>query len=202
MLLAHLVATSQRVGAASARRAKVRELAAFLKELAPGEIEIAVLYLSGDIAQGRIGITFKTLRAAADSDTAEGDEQPLSIGDVDRSLAAIAGMRGAGSAARRTEALQALFSRASNDQREFLARLVGGELRQGALIGIMLEAIAAAADIPVAQIRRAAMYSKSLGPWHGSRCWRAPIPWRYSRWNCSCPLHPCWRKPPPMSAKR
>jgi DNA ligase-1 len=162
-LLAHLVATSQRVGAASARRAKVRELAAFLKELAPGEIEIAVLYLSGDIAQGRIGITFKTLRAAADSETAEGDEQPLSIGDVDRSLAAIAGMRGAGSAARRTEALQALFSRARNDQREFLARLVVGELRQGALIGIMLEAIAAAADVPVAQIRRAAMYSKSLG---------------------------------------
>ena len=87
----------------------------------------------------------------------------LSIEEVDRSLAAIAGIRGAGSAARRAQALSALFSRATPAEQEFLMRLIVGELRQGALAGMMHEAIAVAAEVPVAQVRRAAMYSKSLG---------------------------------------
>jgi DNA ligase 1 len=163
--LADLVATSMRVGSASARRTKVRELAAFLKGLPADEIETAVHYLSGEISQGRIGISYKALQAAAANQAAKeaANQAPLSITEVDRALAAIDALRGAGSAARRTEALRGLFSRATPAEQEFLLRLVVGELRQGALVGVMLEAIAAAADVPVAAVRRAAMYSKSLG---------------------------------------
>jgi DNA ligase-1 len=160
-LLADLVATSQRVGSASARGAKVRELAAFLKSLPSAEIETAVHYLSGQISQGRIGIAYKALREAGASPAV--GEAALTIAEADRSLAAIAEIRGAGSAARRTEALRALFSQATAAEQEFLVRLVVGEVRQGALEGVMLEAIAAAADVPATEVRRAAMYSKNLG---------------------------------------
>jgi DNA ligase-1 len=160
-LLASLVDASQRVAAASSRRTKVRELCSFLKSLAPEEIETAAHYLSGEISQGRIGVAYKALRAAAANPAAH--EGTLSILEVDRSLASIAGIRGAGSAGGRAAALRVLFSRSTSAEQEFLLRLVVGELRQGALAGLMIEAIAAAADVPVAQVRRAAMYSKSLG---------------------------------------
>ena len=136
-LLAHLVGTSQRVGTASARRTKVREIAAFLKGLPPDEIETSVHYLSGEMTQGRIGITYKALRAAAATGAA--NEESLSIAEVDRSLAAIDAIRGTGSAARRAAALHALFARATPAEQEFLLRLIVGELRQGALAGVMLE---------------------------------------------------------------
>src|ERR1700688_4878998 len=106
-LLADLVGTSQRVGATSARLRKVRELAAFLKSLAPEEIETAVLYLSGETSQGRIGIGYSTLQAAA-AETAAG-AQALSIAEVDHCLTVVAGIRGAGSAAHRAAALRDLF---------------------------------------------------------------------------------------------
>jgi DNA ligase-1 len=160
-LLAHLVGTSQRVGTASARRTKVREIASFLKALLPDEIETAVHYLSGEVTQGRIGISYKALQAAAATEAA--NEALLSIAEVDRSLAAIDAIRGTGSGARRAQALRVLFSRATPAEQEFLLRLVVGELRQGALAGVMLEAIAAAGDVPTTEVRRAAMYSKNLG---------------------------------------
>jgi DNA ligase-1 len=160
-LLANLVGTSQRVSSASARRTKVRELASFLEALPADEIETAVHFLSGEITQGRIGISCKALQAGAATEAANAES--LSIAEVDRVLAVIEGIRGAGSAARRAEELCALFSRATAAEQEFLLRLIVGELRQGALAGVMLEAIAAAADVPVAEVRRAAMYSKGLG---------------------------------------
>ena len=159
--LADLVSTSQRVGAASARRIKVRELSAFLKALPPEEIETAVHYLSGEISQGRIGITAKALQAA--SNTPAVDQEDLSIAEVDRSLDAIAAIGGAGSAARRAAALRELFSRATTAEQGFLLRLITGELRQGALAGLMLDAIALAAEVPAEPVRRAAMYSANLG---------------------------------------
>jgi DNA ligase 1 len=160
-LLGDLVGVSQRVGASSARLAKVRELAAFLKALQTEEIETAVHYLSGETPQGRIGIGYSTLRAAASKTAA--NEGTLSITEADRNLSTIAGIRGAGSAVRRTEALRELFSRATPAEQAFLLRLLVGELRQGALAGVMIDAIAAAADLSVATVRRAVMYSKSLG---------------------------------------
>src|SRR5258707_3577445 len=124
-LLASLVGTSQRVGSASARRTKVRELASFLEALPPDEIETAVHYLSGEISQGRIGIAYKALRAAAAAGAA--DQEVLSIAEVDQSLAAIDAIRGAGSVAGRAEALRSLFSRAPPPEQEFLLRSCVGE---------------------------------------------------------------------------
>jgi DNA ligase 1 len=160
-LFATLVDASARVGAASSRLAKVRELAACLRALTPNEVELAVLYLSGETAQGRFGLGYAALRAAS---AGVAPSQPtLSIEDVDGRLSAIAAMRGAGSAARRGDALRELFSRATLVEQEFLIRLLIGELRQGALGGVMVDAIAAAADLPIPHVRRAAMYAKTLG---------------------------------------
>ena len=160
-LLADLVNASQRVGATSARLAKVRELAACLRELEPGEIEIGVQYLSGETPQGRFGIGYALLRDASADVSAR--EATLSIGEVDRRLGEIAGIRGSGAATRRLAALREVFALATEPEQEFLVRLLVGELRQGALAGVMIDAIAAAADLPVAQVRRAAMYSNSIG---------------------------------------
>ncbi|MGH8185080.1 MAG: ATP-dependent DNA ligase, partial [Steroidobacteraceae bacterium] len=159
-LLADVVATSQRVGASSARLVKVRELAQCLRALQPDEIEIGVAYLSGEIPQGRFGIGYSALQACAGPPA---DQPTLTIYEVDVRISELAAIRGAGSSARRAEVLQALFSKATAAEQEFLMRLLVGELRQGALEGVMVDAIAAAAEVPVAQVRRAAMYAKNLG---------------------------------------
>lgn len=160
ILFADLVEASGRVAAVSARLTKVREVAAFLKLLPPAEIGIAVHYLSGDIPQGRIGIGFAALRSAAQ---AAAGTRTLSISAVDAALTEIAGIRGGGAGAKRAAVLRRLFSMASAAEGSFLLRLLAGDLRQGALEGVMMDAIASAADLPAPQVRRAAMYSKSLG---------------------------------------
>jgi DNA ligase 1 len=160
-LFVRLVEASQRVGATSARLAKVRELAACLREFDPSEIEIGVHYLAGDTPQGRFGIGYSLLREV--SADAAAPTPNLSVCDVDQRLGEVADMRGPGATTRRVNALRELFSRATAGEQEFLIRLLIGELRQGALAGVMIDAIAAAAGLPVAQVRRAAMYSKSLG---------------------------------------
>jgi DNA ligase 1 len=160
-LLAELVRASQRVGATPARRGKIQELASLLKALTPDEVDVGVHYLAGEIPQGKIGIGYTAVRAAAS--TSASALEKLSITEVDGQLTDLAGIGGSGSAARRAEALKQLFSRATVSEQQFLLRLLIGELRQGALGGIMVDAIAAAAELPAAPVRRAAMYSKSLG---------------------------------------
>ena len=117
-LLAELVQASQRVGASAARRVKVSELAALLKMLTPDEIDIGVLYLSGEIPQGKIGIGYAAVRAAAATPAA--DSATLSIADVDEKLSQLGGIRGSGSAARRAAALRELFARATGPEQQFL----------------------------------------------------------------------------------
>jgi DNA ligase-1 len=55
-----------------------------------------------------------------------------------------------------------LMRRATPDEQRFLGRLVVGELRQGALEGLLLEAVADAAAAPAARLRRAVMVAGSL----------------------------------------
>jgi DNA ligase 1 len=160
-LLASVVSTSERVGATAGRLSKIRELASLLTALEPDEVGIVTPYLSGEIPQGRIGIGYAMLQAAAAQQHAQ--LPTLSIADVDRRLTELAGTRGAGSAARRAGLLRELFSLATPAEQTFLLRLLVGELRQGALQGIMIDAIAAASALPVPQVRRAAMYAKNLG---------------------------------------
>jgi DNA ligase-1 len=160
-LLADLVAVSHRVVATAARLGKVRELAALLRALAPEDLDVAVHYLSGQTPQGRSGIGAALLRSAAATRSA--DQATLSITAVNHELDAITADHGAGSAARRERALKALFARATAAEQQFLFDLLLGELRQGALAGVMADAIAAAAGLPASQVRRAAMYAGSLG---------------------------------------
>ena len=159
-LLAELAAVSRRVAETASRNAKIAELAACLRALAPGEIPVAISFLSGETRQGKLGVSHATLRAGDWTDAPQ--EPSLSVKDVDSAFTDLAGTRGRGSAALRAERLAALFGRATADERDFLARLIVGELRQGALKGIMADAIGAAAGLPVADIRRAAMSAGGL----------------------------------------
>jgi len=114
----------------------------------------------GDLPQGRIGLGPAAVRAARD--VAAAALPQLTIGAVDAAFERMAGLSGAGSTAARVEQLRGLFARATIEEQEFLARLVYGELRQGALEGVMADAIARATDLAPADVRRAAQIVGSL----------------------------------------
>ena len=159
VLLADLVATSERVGATAARSRKVAALAELLRSLADEEVTPAVAVLSGEPRQGRIGIGWATLSAVA-AQAAAGPS--LTVLDLDRALDALASLGGPGSAGARASALADLFSRATAAEGDFLRRLLVGELRQGALEGVMVDAVAKAAGVPAGAVRRAAMLAGDL----------------------------------------
>jgi DNA ligase 1 len=158
MLLAELVETSNRIASTSRRLEKTALLAGLLKQLTPEEVEIAVAFLSGGARQGRIGIGYATLR---DAKAAPAEAPALQVLEVDRSLTELASVEGRGSEQRRRELLNRLLARATTGEQHFLVRLLMGELRQGALEGIMLDALAKASGLPLERIRRAAMLAGS-----------------------------------------
>jgi DNA ligase-1 len=159
--LSGVVNTWKRVSETSSRTAKVQALAECLKSLSADETDIGVLYLAGELKQGKFGLGYASLRDASGQEPAANPQ--LTLTEVDRRFSEIAALRGPGSAARRIEALRILFDRATQDEREFLIRLLVGELRQGALGGVMVDAVATAAGFPVADVRRASMYAPNLG---------------------------------------
>ncbi len=154
MLLADLVETSLRISSTASRLEKAEHLARLLKQLKPEEVEIAVAFLSGSTRQGRIGIGYAILRNAVPSAAAE---PTLEILEVDRFLEEFAAVQGVGSDQRKREVLNRMFLRATEQEQQFLTRLLLGELRQGALEGIMLDALAKASGISLDRVRRAAM---------------------------------------------
>jgi ATP-dependent DNA ligase I len=155
MRLAEIVETSRAVAATPARLEKVARLAAALGRLSPDEAEIGASFLSGEPRQRRIGVGPAALRAV--SGGAVAGEPALSLADVDAALSEVAGLAGPGSAAERQQHLGALFARATPEEQQFLARLLLGELRQGALEGVLVDAVARASCTPACEIRRAAM---------------------------------------------
>lgn len=158
-LFSQLVETSQRVAGTPSRNAKINAIAQFLRTLAPGEIAIGVAYLSGETRQGRIGIGHALFRDAVSGPDVDA---PLSVTDVDAALQAIGEATGSGSKARRTRILAALLARAADAERDFLYRLMQGELRQGALESLMIDAVASAATLPVAAVHHAAMVANGV----------------------------------------
>ncbi|HET7766473.1 MAG TPA: ATP-dependent DNA ligase [Burkholderiales bacterium] len=160
MLLAELLAASQRVGATRSRLAKIDALADCLRRLAPSEIALGVAYLSGELPQGRIGVGYAGLKEELNA-SAAGAEQ-LTLAQVDEALDRLSRVKGQGSAGERARLLSELFARATAPEQDFLARLLLGELRQGALEGIMLDAIAKASRLPPARVRAAAMRAGEL----------------------------------------
>src|SRR5688500_19991642 len=128
-LIADLAEVSRTVSATSKRSVKIGELARCLRALGKDEIVIAVHYLSGELTQGKIGIPFASLHAAAAQPPSA--EPTLTIKQVDELLTNYAGVRGAGSALKRAQLISDLFKQTSAEEREFLFRLLVGELRQG-----------------------------------------------------------------------
>ncbi len=160
MLLNALVTTSNQVAATSGRLAKIALLSDLLKQASPGEIELAIAYLSGTIRQSKVGVGWATLQKAK---THVGTSARLQLRDLDETLEKIATTSGKGSAGEKQRLLTDLFSRATAEEQDFLFRLLTGELRQGALEGIMVEAVAKARDLPASDVRRAMMLAGNLG---------------------------------------
>ena len=160
MHLADLVATSRRVSETRSRLEKTSALGDLLRRLAPGEIDIAVAFLSGDLRQGRIGLGGAAVRNAMPASAAA--EPSLTLLEVDGEFERISTTTGSGSTAERSRLLSGLLARATADEQSFLVRLIYGELRQGALAGLMAEALAAAAEVPAEEVRRALMLAGEL----------------------------------------
>ena len=158
MLLAELTEVSRAVAATRARLVKIETLAGALRSAETGEVPIAVAYLSGELPQRQIGIGWAALRDAPPPAT----EPSLTLTDVDEAFSRIAVLAGKGSTGERRQQIGNLMGAATTDEQHFLVRLLSGELRQGALDGVMTEAVARAADVPVAQVRRAVMLRGSL----------------------------------------
>jgi DNA ligase 1 len=160
VLLLDVASTSLNVGGTSSRLTKVAHIADLLHRAAPdpGLVAILVSWLSGELPQRQIGVGWASLRsrppAAADP--------VLTVTGVDAAFSEIGAVSGKGAQARRAELLAALFAAATETEQTFLVRLLGGELRQGALAGIMADAVAKAAGVPVAAVQRAAMLGGDL----------------------------------------
>ena len=159
MLLSEIAEVSRVVATTRARLAKIEALAGALREAGPLEVPIAVAYLSGELPQRQIGIGWAALRDGFPP----ADTPTLTLSDVDSALSAIGAVSGKGSTAARKALVSELFARATEDEQRFLVGLLSGELRQGALEGVMTEAVARAASVPVAEVRRAMMLRGSLG---------------------------------------
>jgi DNA ligase-1 len=160
--LSALTALVERVRATSKKNEKVGLIADVLRQARGREAELLAMYLTGALPQGRIGLGWAAIHAALEgAPPPQGD--PLALVDVDRAFEGLAAEGGAGSTERRARALRALLTRAREEERRFLAALLLGEVRQGALDGLVQEAIARAAGLPPADVRQAAMLAPSLG---------------------------------------
>jgi DNA ligase-1 len=160
--LVDVAAASTEVGATSARLAKIARIADLLQRAGaegdPKLVAVVVSWLSGELPQRQIGVGWAALRSLP----SPAADPSLTVLEVDTRFSAIGKVAGKGSQARRAELVNGLFANATEAEQTFLRRLLGGELRQGALIGVMADAVAKAADIPAAGVRRAAMLGGDL----------------------------------------
>ncbi|MEU1085959.1 ATP-dependent DNA ligase [Streptomyces sp. NPDC005892] len=158
MLLIRLAQVSLRVAGAPARNRKVELLADLFREAAPDDVPVVIPYLAGRLPQGRLGIGWSTL---GDS-VAPATDPTLTVAHTDAELTAIGSLTGSGSRAARAERLRALLGAATADEQHFLRALLLGELRQGALDAIAVDALARASGAAGADVRRAVMLAGSL----------------------------------------
>ena len=160
MLLAELVATSAQVAGTRSRLAKVAALAETLRRAAPDEIEIVTSYLSGSLRQRRTGVGWRSARATVAAATVPS----LTVTEVDALFAELAGLSGPGSQLARKARLDELMGRATADEQRWLAGLITGETRQGALDGVMVDALVKASELPATAVRRAVMLAGATPP--------------------------------------
>jgi DNA ligase-1 len=161
MELSRLVGVVAAVRATSRKTEKTALIAELLRQSEGCETALAALYLTGTLPQGRIGIGWRLVQAARVEGAPAGT--PPHLADVDAAFEAAAGESGAGSTERKVRALRGLMGRADEGGRRFLVELLMGEVRQGALDGLVQDAIARAASLPPADVRQAAMFADHLG---------------------------------------
>ena len=159
-LFASVVATAEAVAGTSSRTAKITRLAQLLRSLAADEVEPAVGFLTASVRQGRLGVGWRTL---TDLSVEPAATASLSIAKVDAAISRLAAAGGAGSAAARTEELARLWARATAEEQRLLSGILLGEVRIGALEGVLTDAVAKASERPLEEVRRAAMLTGSLG---------------------------------------
>jgi DNA ligase-1 len=163
--LSQLVETSRRVAATRSRLEKVALLADLIRLLPPRLVGVGVAYLTGELPQGRLGIGYAVLhelRATPTAPNVDAATEPLQLADVDRTFAAIKDTSGAGSVERRAGLLRALLSRATAAEQDLVLRLIIGEVRHGALEGVVADAVARAFSVEAAAVRRAMMLAGTL----------------------------------------
>ncbi|MFL5929773.1 MAG: ATP-dependent DNA ligase [Gaiellaceae bacterium] len=158
-LLADVVSASKAVTDTPARSRKVAILAELLRRLEPSEVPIAVGFLTGVPRQGRVGVGYSTIYGI---EGVPAEVPTVTIADLDAAISRVLEARGGGSAASRRELLQGLLRRATEEEADFVKRLFTGGLRQGALAGVMTDAVAKAAGVPGELARRALMLSGDL----------------------------------------
>ncbi|MGN0063257.1 MAG: ATP-dependent DNA ligase, partial [Nocardioides sp.] len=153
VLLSEIVATSQQVAATRSRKAKVSALADALRRSGPDELVTVVAYLAGSLRQRRTGVGWRGL-----GDLPEPAAEPsLTPSEVHDRFEVIASLAGPGSQARRRAEVEALFAAATEAEQQWLRAVVTGNVRQGALESLVVDAVAACAEVPLAAVRRAAM---------------------------------------------
>jgi DNA ligase-1 len=160
-LFARVADASAAAAATRSRKAKVAAFAALLGELDADEVEPVIAWLSGETLQGRLGVGWGTVAKLLDAVVQDGPPS-LTVGEVDRAFDTLATTSGPGSVGVRDAVLRELLARATEAEADLLRRLLTGELRQGALESLVGDSVAAAADLPVASVRRAAMLAGSL----------------------------------------
>ena len=160
MRFVQVVDASTTVAAASSRLAKIALLAQLFRALTPDEIAPVVSFLSGSPRQGRIGLGYAAI--AGVSDVPPQDDAALTVLEVDAALADLAEVEGTGSTRARLQQLASLFRRATRAEQEFLRRILYGELRQGALEGVVIEGVAKAAGVSASKLRRAVLMAGGL----------------------------------------
>ncbi len=158
MLLSEVVATSAEVAATRSRLTKTRSVAATLRRSASDESRVVAAYLAGRLPQRRIGVGYRSLSALPQP----AEAATLTVADVDATMRALEIEAGTGSSARRSELVRALFARATAQEQTFLRALMTEGVRQGAMDGVLIAAIAAAAELDEAAVRRAAMLTGDL----------------------------------------
>ncbi|MFJ1652541.1 ATP-dependent DNA ligase [Streptomyces sp. NPDC088337] len=158
MLLARLAQVSREVAAASARSRKTALLAELFREAGAEDVPVVIPYLAGRLPQGRLGVGWKVLGRRV----APAAEASLTVHEVDARLSELGKVAGPGSQAERSRLVGELMGAATEDEQRFLLGLLTGEVRQGALDAIAVEALAGATGAPPADVRRAVMLAGSL----------------------------------------
>jgi len=158
-MLTDIVTASREVAATRSRLKKIARFADVLRQLEAAELPAAVGFLCGELRQRRLGLGPRALQQVrAEPEPAS---SAVTVLELDAVFEALEALSGKGVASERQQLLSALFARLSAEERDFVVRLILGELRQGALESIVLDALAKAAQVSSEAIRKAMLFAGS-----------------------------------------